>query len=122
MKKGCPITLPLPNYNPQMPDQTPIIQAAIHEVMQPKWGVTQQFLEIHRIVYADGIPEVAKVELKDPETAIVYFQIENEKFHFALYFNLTPELEIQRVYSVPFCDIFFAAYSAESIAALNCLC
>ncbi len=39
-----------------------IIEKAIEEVETKKLGVTEQFLKIHKIVYADNKPNIARVD------------------------------------------------------------
>ena len=52
---------------------TLIIEKAIEEVETKTFGVTEQFLAIHKLVYIDNKPKVERVDTDKVDEAIVYF-------------------------------------------------
>lgn len=77
-------------------DVNRIIACASAEIENPVLGVTEQFLEIHEVVYLDGKPVVARVDVeKENGDAIVYFLVEGEKFYFAVYLDTEPEISVR---------------------------
>ena len=68
-----------------------IIQKAIEEIESKTWGVTQQFLDIHQVVYLGTKPKVERVDLdKGDGTAIVYFPVKEERFYLAIHIETRP--------------------------------
>ena len=97
-----------------MPDDK-IIQKAIEEIESKTWGVTQQFLDIHQVVYLGNKPKVERVDLdKGDGTAIVYFPIKEERFYLAIYIETSSEPEISSIYVEPYSSVCFSA-SSETI-------
>jgi hypothetical protein len=93
-------------------DKEELVAVATQEIEHPTFGVVEQFLEIHEIVYQDGKPEVAGVAIDEAEKqAIVYFSVKDEAFHFAVYLNAEPEPEVRCVDTEDFSHVYFAAYS-----------
>jgi len=91
-----------------------IIAKAIHEIETKTWGVTEQFLEVHEIVYANGKPVIARIDKDDPDgNVIVYFPVKDEPFYFAVYFNTLPEIAIRWMGTEPGNSVYFAAFSGE---------
>ncbi len=89
-----------------------IIKIATEEVESRTWGVTQQFLEIHELVYDEGKLLVAHVDKdKSDGEAIVYFPVKDEKFHLAIYIRTNPNLEIVGVGTEPNHKIYLRATS-----------
>ena len=77
---------------------TLIIQKAIEELKEKSFGVTEQFLDIHEVVYENDMPKVARVDTeKEDGTAIVYFPIKNEKFYLAIYLDTIPQVSVKYV-------------------------
>lgn len=75
-----------------------LIAKAIEEIEQVNFGVTGQFLEVHKIKYHEGVPVVARVDLTPTDdTSIVYFNVEDEPFFFVVYMNNTPEPHVRWV-------------------------
>ena len=92
-----------------------IIQKAIEEIESKTWGVTQQFLDIHQVVYLGNKPKVERVDLDKGEgTAIVYFPVKEERFYLAVYIEMSPEPEVSSIYVEPYTSVCFSAGS-ESI-------
>jgi hypothetical protein len=50
-------------------------------------GVMEQFLEIHKVVYVNNKPKIARVDRDKENIAIVYFNVEDEKFFLAVYWK-----------------------------------
>ncbi|TDE15249.1 hypothetical protein [Dyadobacter psychrotolerans] len=76
--------------------ETLIIQKATEEVLIKKFGVTEQFLKIHQVVFIDDKPKGARVDREiDDGSAIVYFPVVDEKFYFAVYLDTKPEVMVR---------------------------
>lgn len=72
-----------------VPDNASIVAIATAEAINPTFGVTQQFLEVHSIAYASGQPKVAGVTISlDQLLATVYFTVEGEEFYLAVRVSL----------------------------------
>lgn len=107
-------------------DNAKLIAAAIAEIEQPTFGVTEQFLEIHSVSYSDGNPKVVGVIVFDDEKkAIVYFAVEKEKFYLAIYLDTTPALQVSWVGTEDYYRVCFQAYSEaltlQELSALTAL-
>lgn len=91
---------------------TLIIQKAIEEIETQSFGVTEQFLEVHQVVYVDGKPKVERVDTeKEDGTAIVYFPVVDEKFYLVVYLDTYPEVSVRSVNTEPFHSVYFRATS-----------
>jgi hypothetical protein len=91
-----------------------IIDKAIQEIETKTWGVIEQFLEVHKIVYADGKPVIARIDKENVDgTVIVYFSVKDEPFYFAIYFDTLPEIAIRWMGTAPNNCVYFAAFSNE---------
>jgi hypothetical protein len=91
---------------------TQIIQKAIEEIETKSFGVTEQFLKVHQVVYVDSKPKVGRVDTeKEDGTAIVYFPIVDEKFYLVVYLNTYPEVSVRHVNTLPFHSVCFRATS-----------
>ncbi len=89
-----------------------IIHKAIEEIESKTWGVTQQFLDIHQVVYLGNKPKVERVDLdKRDGTAIVYFPVKEERFYLAIYIEINPEPEVSSIYIEPYTSVCFSAGS-----------
>ena len=63
-----------------------IVKHAIEEVETRSWVITEQFLEIHELIYKDKRPKIAHIDKDRPDgTVVVYFPIKDEKFYLAIY-------------------------------------
>ena len=93
-------------------EDTLIIQKAIEEIENKRFGVTEHFLQIHEIVYADHKPKVLKIE-KNEGTAIVYFAVKDEKFYFVIYLDTLSEISVSGVDTTPFHAVYFKAVSEQ---------
>ncbi len=77
---------------------TLIIQKATEEIEAKTFGVTEQFLEIHEVVYENDKPKVARVDTeKEDGTAIVYFPVKDEKFYLAVYLDTLPQVSVRHL-------------------------
>lgn len=98
-----------------------ILSLAIDEIQTTRWGVTEQFFEIHNLVYEDNIPKVAGMS-KDSEagTAIVYFSVQNEKFYFAVCIDTNSGSKVKWVGTEADHSVYFSANSND--LSLDQLC
>ena len=92
---------------------TLIIEKAIEEIETRTFGVTEQFLEIHKIVYVDNKPKVARIDTNGKDVAIVYFNVENEKFFLAIYMDLAPTVSVREIHTEPYHSVYFRASSDQ---------
>ena len=68
-----------------MQDNASIVAAAVAEISEPIFGVTEQFLKVHSVALKRGHAQVADILRFDEDSrAIVYFAVEGEKFYLAL--------------------------------------
>ena len=89
-----------------------IIQKAIEEIESKTWGVTQQFLDIHQVVYLGTKPKIDRVDRdRDDGMAIVYFPVKEERFYLAIYIETNPEPEVTSIYVEPYSSVYFSAGS-----------
>jgi hypothetical protein len=89
-----------------------IIQKAIEEIESKTWGVTQQFLDIHQVVYLGTKPKIERVDRdRDDGTAIVYFPVKEERFYLAICIETSLEPEIISIYVEPYTSVYFSAGS-----------
>ena len=94
---------------------TLIIEKAIEEVETKTLGVTEQFLAIHKLVYIDNTPKIARVDTEKVDEAIVYFNVEDEKFFLAVYVDLKPNLSVRWTNTEAYHSIYFRA-SSETLS------
>jgi hypothetical protein len=92
-----------------------IIEKAIEEVETKTLGVTQQFLAIHKLVYADNKPKIARVDTDKVDEAIVYFNVEDAKFFLAVYVDLKPNVSVRWTNTEPYHSVYFRA-SSETLS------
>lgn len=88
-----------------------IIEKAIEEVETKTHGVTEQFLDVHKVVYADNRPKIARVDTDKEDEAIVYFNVEGEKFFLAVYVDLKPIVSVRWTNTEPYHSVYFRASS-----------
>jgi len=93
---------------------TLIIEKAIDEILNKKFGGTQQFLQIHQVVHIDDKPTVSRVDTERQDgTAIVYFPVVNQKFYLAVYLDTNPEISVRFVDTEPYHAVYFRATSEQ---------
>ena len=90
---------------------TLIIEKAIKEIETKTLGVTKQFLAIHKLVYIDNKPKIARVDTDKADEAIVYFNVEDEKFFLAVYVDLKPNVSVRWTNTEPYHSVYFRASS-----------
>lgn len=89
-----------------------IIQKAAEEIEAKTFAVTEQFLEIHKLVYENDMPKVARIDTeKEDGTAIVYYPVKGEKFYLAVYLDTIPEVTVRHVYTESYNSVYFSAVS-----------
>ena len=90
---------------------TVILKKAIAETETKTLGVTEQFLAIHKLVYIDNLPKIARVDIDNIDEAIVYFNVEDEMFFLAVYVDLNPNVSVRCTNTEPYHSIYFRASS-----------
>lgn len=102
---------------------TLIIEKAIEEIETKNFDTTKQFLEIHKIAYIDNKPKIASVDIDKKDEAIVYFNVEGEKFYFAIYVDLKPLVSVRWTNTEPYHSVYFIAlsdkFSANELSTLT---
>lgn len=97
-----------------------IINHAIAEVKAKSWGVTEQFLDIHSLIYEGEEPMIAHIDRdSEADRAIVYFAVKDEEFFLAVHVQINPGPEVVWVGTEPCHVICFRASSKNlSVAEL----
>jgi len=91
---------------------TLIIKKAIEEVESKTFGVTEQFLDIHQLIYENEKPKIARIDKeKNDGTVIVYFPVKGERFFLAVGLDTIPEVSVSWVDTENYCCVYFRAYS-----------
>ena len=102
---------------------TLIIKKAIEEIEAKKFGATEQFLKIHKLVYTDNELKIARVDTEKDDEAIVYFNVEDEKFFFAVYIDTKPNVSVRWTDTEPYHSVYFRAssdtFSLEELTELT---
>jgi hypothetical protein len=103
-----------------------ITKIAMEEIERKAWGVTEQFLQIHELIYEQGKPKILRIDKDEPDgTAIVYFPVKDEKFYFAVYVETAPIIKIRWIGTEPMHSVSFRATSEnlnfEQLASLTTL-
>jgi hypothetical protein len=89
-----------------------IIQKATEELSAKAFGVTEQFLKIHDVVYENDKPLIARVDTeKEDGTAIVYFPVKDENFYLAIYLDTMPKVSVRHVNTESHNSVYFKAVS-----------
>jgi len=91
-----------------------LLTVAIEEITHPTFGVTEQFLATHELVYESGQPMIAGLKVNtEEEYATVYFSVVGERFHFVVYVNTQPEIQVRGTDTQDYCQVYFRATSEE---------
>jgi hypothetical protein len=90
-----------------------IIEKAIDEVETKTFGLTKQFLEIHKLAYVDNKPKIARVDTDKKDEAIVYFNVEGEKFFLAVYIDTTPITSVRWTNTEAYHSVYLRASSTK---------
>jgi hypothetical protein len=100
-----------------------IIQICTEEVEQKNWGVTEQFLDIHSLVYEAGKLKIERIDRDNPDgTLIAYIPVRDERFYLAIYVKANPDPEIVGVGTEPYQSVYFRATSKTlDFDQLSCL-
>ena len=85
-------------------------QYAINEVETKSFGTTKQILAVHEVYRIGGKPTIIKIE-EGKTTATVYFQIVGEKFYFAAFFAMLPEVSLTGTGTEPHTRVYLNASS-----------
>ena len=89
-----------------------IIEKALSEIENKNFAVTEQFLEIHELVFEGNKPKIDRIDTESNDgTAIVYFPIKGEKFFLAIYLDTISNLEVRAVSTEPYNSVRFMASS-----------
>ncbi|RYD56030.1 MAG: DUF4279 domain-containing protein [Sphingobacteriales bacterium] len=96
-----------------MTREAAVSQKAIEEIEYRHFSATEQFLQVHSLVYANGKPSIQRVEINNDELATVYFNVEDEKFFWVVYVNLQPEISVRWVGTIDYNSVRFSAYSEQ---------
>ncbi|MBI5414452.1 DUF4279 domain-containing protein [Candidatus Peregrinibacteria bacterium] len=89
-----------------------ILEKAIEEIKERCFGTTQQYLSVLKIKYENDQPVISKLEIREKE-AIVYFEIEKERFFFTVYLDTQPEISVRWIDITPGIRIYLRAISYD---------
>jgi hypothetical protein len=103
-----------------------ITKVAIEEIETKAWGTTQQFLQIHELIYEEDSPKILHIDKDESNgTAIVYFPVKDEEFYFAVSVATTPTINVRWVDTEAMHRVYFRATSEdldfEQLASLTTL-
>jgi len=63
-----------------------IIKAAIDELLNPTFAITEQYLAVNKVVYENDLPLISRVDEDDDHGLVtVYFPIEGERYFLAVH-------------------------------------
>ena len=100
-----------------------IIQICTEEVEQKSWGITEQFLDIHSLVYEAGKLKIERIDRdKRDGILIAYISVKDERFYLAIYVKANPKPEIVGVGTEPYHSVYFRVTSETlDFDQLSCL-
>lgn len=103
-----------------------VAEKAMEEIQQPQFAATEQFLQVHELVFKDGRPEIIQVApINSDNYAKVYFAVKDEKFFGVVQVDTKPQIAVKWVHTEDYCSIYLAAYSTilnvEELSALTIL-
>ncbi len=111
-RKSIPQLLKALTVSGNSMNNTLIIKKAVEEIETKNFGVTEQFLEVHKIVYQDNAPIISRIDTeKNNGMAIVYFPVVDEKFHLAVGVETKPEVAVSYVQTESYNSVCFRASS-----------
>ncbi len=91
-----------------------IIAIASDEIIQKNFGVTQQYLDVHEIEFENGVPRILCIDYEQfPDNAVVYFQVKDYSFYFAVRVNIKIEPKVTFTWNEPRHKIRFIASSNQ---------
>lgn len=95
-------------------------------MVSKNFGVTEQYLEAHELIYEDDQPMIAHISRNDEKgTASVYFPVKGEKFFFVVYLQTSPTAKVISVNDQSHHRVYFTANSEvldfEGLSALTTL-
>ena len=73
-----------------------IIKIVIAEVENIEWGITEEFLKIHELVYENEKLVISRIDRDKDNVAIAYLPVKDEYFFYAIYVGITERKIIQR--------------------------
>ncbi len=84
------------------------------EIINKRFWVTQQYLEVHNILFENWKPKIARIDFnQSDDDVLVYFPIENEEFFLFIRLSKWPDIEVQWVWMESWNEVYFSAYSEE---------
>jgi hypothetical protein len=84
---------------------------ATQELINKKFGVTRQFLEVHEIELVDGKFKIARIDSESYiDSTLIYFNIKKERFYFVIGVN---ENEVDRVYVEDYHAVYLKCISYD---------
>src|SRR5687768_14137320 len=91
-----------------------IAEAALAEILNPTFAMTEQCLAHVDIEYENNLPKIVDIDYNQTnKSAIVYFPVLNEDFYFAIELLVKEQIEINSVNISPFINIHFHPTSEE---------
>jgi hypothetical protein len=81
-------------------DMQKYIDIAREEILNPSFGTTQQYLEVHDLELENGLPKIARVNSYFYNGLVaVYFQIKDEDFFLEVHLTKEPEIKVYDVWT-----------------------
>lgn len=89
-----------------------ILEKALSEIENKHFAATEQFLEVHDLVFEDNKPKIERLDTESEDgTAIVYLPIKGEKFFLAIYLDTIPTAKVRCIGTEPYNSVRFVASS-----------
>lgn len=88
------------------------IEVARDEVINKRFGTTQQYLWVHEVIFEDGVPKIERVDEDFGENIVaVYFPLKEVDFFLEIHVRKTPIIEVDFVWTENAYRIYLTATS-----------
>jgi hypothetical protein len=76
------------------------VDKAIEEILNPKFAVTKQYLEVNQVELENGLPKVERIDLDYSDDLVsVYFPFKDEQYFLEIHVTKEPEITVDFVYT-----------------------
>ncbi len=90
------------------------IQAATEEILNPRFEITTQYLDVCELEYEDGKPKVARVNYNYfDEMVAVYFKVKDDNYFIGVHLTKSPKVEVNFIWTESAHKVYLTATSKE---------
>jgi len=76
-----------------------IKKIAIAEILQPKFELTKQYLNVNKLIFEKDVPVIEAVIVDEGKNeARVYFPVKDEDYYFLVYIDIRPLIKVRTMY------------------------